>query len=186
MPRTYGINRKNRPYELKEYDPEWKNLFLKYSEMIKPIIGANLISIEHMGSTSIKGMVAKPQIDILVVVKDLDQIKSLYDKFTSEGFVPRGREYVGIGDEYVTLDSPSGKRLAGIHIFQIGHPMIEEDRLFGVYISTHDFDKQLYIQTKKDLYSKYHDNYEAYDIGKNDVLKEIKNRAREWDENGRK
>ena len=184
--RTSGIIRKHRPFELQEYNPDWKNQYLEYSELIKPIIGDNLISIEHMGSTSIEGMLAKPQIDILVVVKNLDKIKDIYDELILGGFVPKGREYVGIGDEYVTLDSPEGKRLASIHIFQDGHPMIKEDRLFREYLSTHDSDKELYIQTKRDLYSKYHDNYEGYDIGKGDVINVIKSRAKKWDEDGKK
>jgi len=179
--RTYGIKRKHRPFELQEYNPDWKNQFIKYSELIKPTIGENLISIEHMGSTSIEGMFTKPQIDILVVVKNLDKIKKIYDELTLRGFIPRGREYVGIDDEYVTLDSLSGKRLASIHIFQEGNPAISEDRLFRDYLSTHDSDKELYIQTEKNLYSKYKDNYEGYDIGKGEVLKLIKSRAKEWD-----
>ena len=162
-----------------------KNQFIKYSELIRPILGDNFISAEHMGSTSIEGMFAKPQIDILVVVKDLDKIKEIYNELTLKGFVPRGRDYVGIGDEYVTLDSPQGKRLASIHIFQEGHFRIEEDRLFRDYLSVHNSDKQLYIQIKKDLYAKYKNNYEGYDKGKDDVLKAIKSRAKKWDELGR-
>lgn len=179
--RTYGRTRKHRPYEPKEYDPNWKEKFREYAKRLKPIIGDNLIEIEHMGSTSIEGMFAKPQIDILVVVKDLDEIETIYDKFVKDGFVPRGREYVGIGDEYVTLDDSNGKRLASIHIFEEGHPAIEEDRLFRSYIASHEEDKQLYMQTKKDLYAKYKDNYEGYDTGKADVINKIKERARKWD-----
>ncbi len=178
--RTYGKMRKHRPYELKEYDPEWKEKFLEYAGRLKPILGDNLLEIEHMGSTAIEGMVAKPQIDILAIVKDLDKIKDIYDRFISEGFTPRGREYVGIGDEYVTLDAPNGKRLASIHIFQKGHPRIAEDRLFRKYLSTHESDKQLYIKTKKELYAKHRDNYEGYDTGKNNVIKAIKLRAQQW------
>ncbi|OHA00980.1 MAG: hypothetical protein A3C07_05125 [Candidatus Sungbacteria bacterium RIFCSPHIGHO2_02_FULL_47_11] len=174
------IPRQHRPYELKEYDPQWKESFFDYAGRLKPIIGDNLLEIEHMGSTSIEGMVAKPQIDILVIVKDLRLIKDNYEQFRAAGFVPRGTEYVGIGDEYVTLDAPDGKRVASIHIFQKGHPAIEEDRLFREYISTHDEDKHLYIETKRKLYAQHSDNYEGYDLGKKEVIDVIKDRARKW------
>lgn len=174
------VPRKHRPYELKEYDPQWKETFFEYAERLRPILGDNLLEIEHMGSTSIEGMVAKPQIDILVIVKDLSRIKDKYNRFRDAGFVPRGTEYVGIGDEYVTLDSPDGNRLASIHIFQQGHPAIEEDRLFRRYISTHKEDRNLYIDTKRKLYAQHRDNYEGYDLGKKEVIGAIKDRAQKW------
>lgn len=153
---------------------------MEYAEKLKPILADNLIDIEHMGSTSIEGMVAKPQIDILVTVKDLNLVKNNYDQLRAAGFVPRGTEYVGIGDEYVTLDDKDGKRLVSIHIFQEGHPEIEEDRLFRKYISTHEEDKNLYIETKRKLYAQHKDNYEGYDFGKVEVIRAIKSRARLW------
>lgn len=176
--------RQHRPYELKDYDPQWKVRFSEYAERLKPILADNLLTIEHMGSTSIEGMVAKPQIDILITVKNLDLIKDTYEQLRAAGFVPRGTEYVGIGDEYVTLDDQNGKRLAGVHIFQEGHPAIEEDRLFRRYISTHEEDKNLYIETKRRLYAQHKDNYEGYDFGKAEVIRAIKSRARDWAASG--
>lgn len=178
--RTYGQPRKHRLYELKDYDPLWKKQFAAYAERLRPILGDNLISIEHMGSTSIEGMAAKPQIDMFAVVKDLDKVRDVYPAFEVAGFVPRGREYVGIGDEYVTLDDEHGKRLAGIHIFPEGHWSIEEERLWRRYLSTHKDERDLYSNTKRDLYAKHKENYEGYDTGKNAVIKEIKARACEW------
>lgn len=172
--------RKHRPYELSEYNPIWKEQYRDYSSKIKSILGDNLISIEHIGSTSIEGMVAKPQIDILVVVKNLDEVKNTYRDFIKAGYVPRGREYVGIGDEYVSLDSPDGKRLASVHIFPLGEPIIEKYRKFRDYLSTHEEDRELYIKTKRELYSKYKDNYEQYDLGKGGVINEIKQRIDRW------
>jgi GrpB-like predicted nucleotidyltransferase (UPF0157 family) len=167
--------RTQRPYELKEYDPVWKETFSRTAEKIRPIIGDNLLEIEHIGSTSIEGMVAKPQVDILVVVKDLDRNKDCYELFTE-----RGREYVGNGDEYVTEDAPDGHRLVSIHIFQVGHPQIEEYRVFRDYLKTHAEDRDLYISTKRELYSKFVNDFGSYDSGKEEVIAEIKKRAKEW------
>ena len=182
---THKQTKQHRPFELVDYDPKWKEWFQMYSEMIRPILGDNLIEIHHMGSTAIEGMVAKPQIDILAVVKNLDSIPQLYKTFEEKGFICRGKEYVkndgvGIGDEYVTLDSPEGKRLTSIHIFQEGNPKIDEQLIFQRYLSSHPDDKVLYIKTKKELYKKYSNNYHEYDSGKGPVLKEIKTRARHW------
>ena len=174
--RTYGTPRKHRDYGLEEYNPKWKDMFLQYVEQVKPILGENLIGAEHMGSTSIPGMVAKPQIDVLLIVENLDKIPKLYDEFRVKGFVPRGREYVGIGDEYVTLDDESGKRLASIHIFQKDHPQIKETLMFRDYLRINEQERKLYIKTKRDLYRKHKDNYEEYGTGKKECIDGIKRR----------
>lgn len=170
----------HRPYQLQEYNPAWKEIFSKTAEKLKPILGDNLLEIEHIGSTSIEGMFAKPQIDIMVTVKDLSLIKECYDSLTKAGFVPRGTEYVGIGDEYVTEDAPDGTRLASIHIFQAGHPEIARHLIFRDYLRENKQDRELYISTKKDLYSKYSEDYAKYDSGKHNVITEIHARAEKW------
>ncbi|MDB5260397.1 MAG: hypothetical protein JWN37_628 [Candidatus Nomurabacteria bacterium] len=172
--------RTHRPYEIREYDPKWKDLFFEYAEAIRPIFGNNLIAIEHMGSTSIEGMVGKPQIDILVIVKDLSKVKEQYEEFRLAGFTPQGTEYVGIGDEYFTKDDLNGMRLAGVHTFQEGHPEIAETLLFRDYLRSNKEDRDLYIDTKRNLYAEHKDNYNGYDSGKKNIINEIKFRAKEW------
>ena len=76
----------HRPYELKEYDPTWKQRFLDAAKKLKPIFEDNLIEIDHIGSTSIVGMVAKPQVDVLAIVKNLDVVKDQHDAFIQVGF----------------------------------------------------------------------------------------------------
>jgi len=97
---------KQRPYELQEYNPEWKQMFNDSKDKITPLFGDNLISIEHIGSTSMEGMFAKPSIDILVAVKDLDKVTENLQLFVEAGYNPRGRDYVGEkgDDEYITED----------------------------------------------------------------------------------
>jgi GrpB-like predicted nucleotidyltransferase (UPF0157 family) len=172
--------RPHRPYELQEYDPQWKQIFSDTAEKIRPIFGDNFIGIEHIGSTSIEGMVAKTQVDILVIVKDLDLVPTYYDAFTKAGYTPRGKEYVGNGDEYVTEDSPDGKRLVSIHIFQEGHPQINQYREFRDYLRIDKEDRDLYISTKRNLYVANKENYEGYDSGKEEVIKAIKTRAKAY------
>ncbi len=69
----------HRPYELKEYDSEWKEIFRNNAEKLKPVFGDNFVEADHIGSTSVdvEGMLAKPQVDILIVVKALDLVKNM-------------------------------------------------------------------------------------------------------------
>lgn len=170
----------HRPYELKEYDPLWKRRFLAAAEELKPIFGDNLVEIEHIGSTSIEGMIAKPQIDILVVVKKLDVVKDCYHTFIRSGYVPRGQGYTRKGDEYFTKDLSEGNRLVSVHTLQKGNPRIEEYKTFRDYMRVNKKDRELYASTKGDLYASYRDNYAAYYSGKTGLLDSIQIRAKEW------
>lgn len=170
----------HRPYELQEYDSMWRQRFLDAADKLKPIFGDNLVEIDHIGSTSIVGMVAKPQVDVLVVVKNLDVVKNMHDAFIEVGFTPRGRGYVAEDDEYMTEDSPEGKRLTGIHTLQEGNPKIAEYKIFRDYLQSNKEDRDLYIATKRDLYSLHRDNYTEYDSGKKEVITAIKARAKDW------
>lgn len=59
-----------------EYNPEWPGIFKYESEKIRKILGDNCVGIYHIGSTSVPGLAAKPIIDIMPVVKSLDNESS--------------------------------------------------------------------------------------------------------------
>lgn len=172
--------KKHRPYTLEEYNPEWKERFRNIAEVLKPIFGDNLVEVEHIGSTSIEGMLAKPQIDVLVVVKDLDTVKNLYGKFSDAGFTIHGRGYVADDDEYISFDDSNGARLTSIHTLGEGNPKIGEYKTFRNYLNQNQEDRELYMATKKELYLSHNENYTEYDSGKRDVILAIKARAKEW------
>jgi GrpB-like predicted nucleotidyltransferase (UPF0157 family)/2'-5' RNA ligase len=172
----------HRPYELKEYDPKWKEIFNDVVEKLRPIFGDNFVEADHIGSTSVDvpDMLAKPQVDTLVVVKDLDLVKNYYKDFENLGFTVKGRGYVNPDDEYIHLDNLEGKRIASIHILQEGNSKIEEYKMFRDYLKENKEDRELYICAKKDLYEKYKDNYAEYDSQKRKAVNEIKERAKNW------
>ena len=173
---------KHRPYELVEYNPKWKQWFENRRDKIKSLFGENLLSIEHIGSTSIPGMLAKPTIDILVVVRNLDDVTQRLQSFVDAGFTSQGREYVGYGDEYITEDTPNGKRITNIHVLELGNQNIIAYREFREYLKVHEEDRNLYIETKKKLYVEHNQNYRGYDLGKTETIEAIKKRAHEWAE----
>jgi GrpB-like predicted nucleotidyltransferase (UPF0157 family) len=172
----------HRPYELEAYNPEWKQWFETRCDKIAPLIGENLISIEHIGSTSIPGMLAKPNIDILVVVTNLDHVTERLQLFIDAGFTPQGREYVVGGEEYITEDTKDGKRITSIHVVELGNPKIVAYREFREYLTVHEEDRNLYIELKKKLYADHSENYRGYDLGKTETIEAIKKRAHAWAE----
>jgi len=172
----------HRPYTLEEYNPSWKERFLNSSSKLEHLLGDNLVEIDHSGSTSIdaEGMIAKPQIDILVVVKDLGRMGDFRDDLVEAGFTIHGLGYVNDDDYYVSESDLEESRLTSVHILQVGNPKIKEYKDFRDYLKTNTKDRELYIKTKKELYNQHSNNYADYDRGKRDVIQAIKLRAYEW------
>lgn len=171
--------RQHRPFEVVEYNPEWVAEFELRRKILEKILGDSIIDIYHIGSTAIPGMPAKPQIDILVVTRDLGAVRMKRDQMAAEGFHARG-DYTGIGEEYFTQDSPDGRRMTSVHVLPQGHKEIEEQIAFRDYLMANAEDRNLYAEAKKRLFAEHHDNYSAYGSGKEKVIEDIRQRAKEW------
>lgn len=168
-----------RPYRLVEYDPAWPKQFETYAKQIKSILGDDLLEIHHFGSTSIPGMFAKPNIDIYALATSLESVRKRSEQFEKLKFVARG-DYSNIGEEYFTLDTPEGERIASVHVFEGSPKVIESYKNFRDYLITREDELERYITLKRELYSKFKDDYPAYDSGKEQLIDELKSRAAQW------
>ena len=72
------------------YDPEWPSKYVRERDYITGILKDNCISIYHIGSTSVPGLAAKPIIDIMAVVRSLEEVDTVAEKFSEIGY-----EYLG-------------------------------------------------------------------------------------------
>lgn len=77
----------NAPITLVEYDSSWPELFEQESNRIHSVLGSKALQIEHVGSTSVPGLCAKPIIDILLVVKDSADESSYVPVLEAAGYV---------------------------------------------------------------------------------------------------
>ena len=82
----------NAPITLVEYDSSWPELFEQESNRIHSVLGSKALQIEHVGSTSVPGLCAKPIIDILLVVKDSADESSYVPVLEAAGYVLQIRE----------------------------------------------------------------------------------------------
>lgn len=81
----------NAPITLVEYDPSWSDLFEQEANRIRSVLGNKALQIEHVGSTSVPGLCAKPIIDMLLVVKDSADELSYVPALESAGYILRIR-----------------------------------------------------------------------------------------------
>ncbi|MBL1434381.1 GrpB family protein [Candidatus Wolfebacteria bacterium] len=174
-----------RHFTIEEYNPEWKKRFENVADRLRQLLGDNLIEIEHIGSTSIEGMVAKPQIDVLAIVRDISKIKDIVGELEEVGFTYHGGGYIRHNkeDEYLSEDTKDGIRLTSVHILPKDNFEISEFKIFRDYLRNNIQDKELYINIKKELYALHDQNYPAYDAGKEGVVKAIIARAKVWSDN---
>ncbi|WP_037094143.1 GrpB family protein [Rhizobium leguminosarum] len=80
------------PVELVPYDPQWPQAFRRIRDRLLVLL-PQALSVDHIGSTSISGMTAKPLIDIDIVLPGLGHIKAATDVLLAEGYEPRGNRY---------------------------------------------------------------------------------------------
>ena len=175
----------HRFFELQEYNPEWPKRFAEYKQMLEEVFGDECVAVEHIGSTSIPNMTAKPQIDMLLIVKNIDHVAQYQEALSKEGFAYKGREYVPrlVDHDYFVKDDADGKRLVSIHVVPDKHPEIHVWLSFRDYLRSHEEERELYLKTKRSLYQEYKDDYHSYDSGKAAVVQEIYGRASEWYKN---
>lgn len=63
--------------ELEDYNSNWEKEYLEEEQLLKKVLGSKIIEIHHIGSTSIPNLKAKPVIDILLVIENLDKINEI-------------------------------------------------------------------------------------------------------------
>ncbi len=168
-----------RRVEVVPHNPRWKNDFEMESERIAIALGENLITLHHIGSTAISTIHAKPIIDILAVVKDIEKVGAQNINMEALGYEAMGE--FGITDRrFFRKNNDLGIRTHHVHIFETNSPQIERHLAFRDYMIAHPETAQQYSDLKRELAKQYPDDIERYMDGKDDFIKEIDQEAAKW------
>lgn len=168
------------PIELAEYDPRWPGFFSRESDRIKEALGALALRIEHVGSTSVPGLAAKPIIDIVLLVSDSGQESSYVPRLEQAGFVLRIRE----PDWYEHRLLKTSDAKVNLHVFSEGCPEVDRMLLFRDRLRGNDADRELYEKAKRELASKSWKFVQNYADAKSAVVEGILMRAQAEPEEG--
>jgi GrpB-like predicted nucleotidyltransferase (UPF0157 family) len=163
------------PVELSEYDDDWPRLFAREAERIRNALGMQVVLLEHVGSTSVPGLVAKPRIDILLVVPDPGDEPAYVPPLEAAGYVLRIRE--PDWHEHRVLKGPDTD--VNLHVFSPGSAEIDRLLLFRDRMRAHEGDRELYAATKRELASREWKYTQNYADAKTSVVEEILARARD-------
>ena len=162
--------------ELLDYREDYKEIYEEEKEELLKIYKEKIKQIDHVGSTSIKGIKSKPIIDILIQTDDLDDFK----KFTEsnvEGKIYTVKKEPTLGGDYLIRKEEDGKVKAFIHVYKTGDMNGVTSIMFRDYLNSHEEERKRYEELKIELYNKYKDERKKYTHGKDKYIKEIINKA---------
>ena len=156
-----------------DYDPAWPERFRHEEERIRSSLGEAALSVEHIGSTSVPGLAAKPIVDILLVVEDSADEASYVPALEEAGYVLRVRE--PDFDEHRMFRTP--EKDVHVHVFSPGSEEIERYLLLREHLRENEEDRELYARTKRELASRDWPSMQHYAEAKTDIIEGIIARA---------
>jgi GrpB-like predicted nucleotidyltransferase (UPF0157 family) len=165
----------NAPVTLVAYDPSWPELFAREAERIRHLIGEErVLALEHVGSTSVPGLAAKPILDILLVVPDSADEAAYVEPLERAGYRLRIREPDWW--EHRVLKGPDTD--VNLHVFgPSAKPEIERMLAFRDRLRSHDDERILYETTKRALAARTWRHIQHYADAKKEVVEGIIARA---------
>jgi GrpB-like predicted nucleotidyltransferase (UPF0157 family) len=158
-----------REIKIVDYDADWPKKFETHARIISDALGGTALRIEHIGSTSVPDLAAKPVIDILVVVPDSADESAYLPRLEAAGYALRVRE--PDWNEHRMFRTP--ERDVHIHLYSTGCPEIERTLTFRERLRRNIDDRRRYEQTKRELAAKEWSDMNAYADAKTDVIESI-------------
>lgn len=155
-------------------DPAWPGMYHREAERIHTALGSRALRVEHVGSTSIPGIVAKPCIDILLIVADAGDDAAYVPDLEQAGYVLRISEEPDDGGPHRVL---KGREInLNLHVLSLGSPEARRMIAFRDWLRTHPDDRERYATVKRDLASRHWEVMQDYADAKDAVVAEITGR----------
>ena len=156
-----------------DYDPCWPAKFRKHAEILSRALGGKALAIEHMGSTSVPGLAAKPIIDIVVLVEDSSEEVAYLPALVEAGYVLRARE--PNWHQHRMFRTPELD--VHVHIFSQGCIEVTRVLAFRDRLRANAEDRLLYESVKRKLAKEDWPDMNAYARAKTEVVEQITARA---------
>jgi GrpB-like predicted nucleotidyltransferase (UPF0157 family) len=170
------------PVEIHDYDPDWPRLYEREEDRIRSVLGDRVIRIEHVGSTSVPGLPAKPLIDVVLEVHDSADEAAYVPSLESAGYVLRIRE----PDWFEHRLLKGADTEVNVHVFTVGCEEVDRMLLLRDWLRENAADRELYAERKRELAGREWKYMQQYADAKTAVVQEIMARARGEEPNPRR
>ena len=172
-----GARPHDGPIHLAEYDPAWPDLFEREALRIKRVLGDAARRVEHVGSTSIPGLAAKPIIDIVMEVADSSDEPAYVTPLEENGYELRIREPDWW--EHRVLKGPDTD--VNLHVFTVGCPEVARMIRFREHLRASQSDREIYETKKRELAARNWVYIQNYADAKTDIIEAIIARTKKAD-----
>jgi len=166
--------------ELVPHSPLWAAMAAQEASRLKTVLCDELVTVHHIGSTTIPGIVAKPVVDLIPIVRSIERLDKIEGAIRSLGYKWFG-EYGLSGRRYCYLfDAKTGQRLFQLHCYQAGAKEILRHLAFRDYLCAHPAIAKQYEAEKIRAAARRPDDVNAYNDEKNDWIKRVEKDALSW------
>ena len=160
--------------KLEPYNERWADLFEAERLRLKAVLGDD-VDVQHIGSTAVPGLKAKPILDIGVGIEDFDAAFAFVKPLEVLGYTFRGEH--GIPRRHYFVKGPDNNRTHHLHVLERTHSQWHDMIFFRDYLRTHPKIAAEYQRLKLELAQQFPHDREAYTDGKHTFVQNILNRA---------
>ncbi|UOQ95342.1 GrpB family protein [Halobacillus shinanisalinarum] len=166
-----------RKVEVISYQKQWSLEFKQEANVLNQIFNQEIVHIDHIGSTAVEGLKAKPVIDIMAVCKDIHSIDTYNEAMAEIGYVAKGENGLP-GRRF--FEKGGYQRTHHVHVYQKGDSEVARHLAFRDYLRTHPKEVTRYGGVKEDLARRFPYDIKSYIVKKNGIVKEIEHKALMW------
>ena len=163
--------------ELMPYDENWAKEFELEKKRLKKILGKRALDIQHVGSTAIPGLRAKPILDIAVAVENASMLRELISVLSEAGYDVK--DSINELGEILARKGTPENRTHYIHVEVINSMFWNNHILFRDYLLSHPEYIKKYENLKQEMFERFKDERKLYTAAKNDFIEEVLELARE-------
>lgn len=161
------------------YNPNWPVMATGIAAKLKNALGENIFAIEHIGSTSVPDLAAKPIIDLIPIVPSITQLDEQKTLVEAIGYKWHG-EFGIAGRRFCTYTNEAGERCIHLHFFEKDFPAIERHLAFRDYLIAHAGTAKEYEQEKKRAAQLHANDSLAYNDEKSAWVQHHEKQAVQW------
>lgn len=167
----------SEPVVIVEYNPDWPDMFEAEKTRLHGAIGVWAAAIEHIGSTAVPGLAAKPIIDIMVGLNQLADAAFCIERMERLGYTYHPEKEDELPERRYFKRGPNTYH---VHMVELGSAFWERHLLFRDYLRGHRNDALAYEMLKRELAQMHPHDRERYTLGKTRLIQEIEAKARAW------
>ena len=175
------MHKASEPVTIEKFNPDWTSWFEELRSFFEQNLGPNVIRIEHVGSTSIPEMIAKPIIDLDIVchISNFDEIKS---RLEAIGYAHQGDLGIPEREAFALTNLELKERLPTHHLYvcDVHSKELHRHITFRDYLCEHPEDTKKYSEIKMRLVKEHSGDRELYIQGKAQLVQDILERALRW------